>query len=380
MDAVLWCGRSDDTDYRPDRAILMAQSLTSASRARVESRRPILLLEEAVHLLRRAPAAVWTWHIAGSFPLALGTLFFWNAITNPRTSSAAAAAGSLGMSLMLVWMNYCRALFARRLKVLMSGAPDLPWTGARVGRLLASQSLLAASKLIVLPIAILVIFPLAHVAAVYRYTAAFEGPRAFARARKLAGLESSQGWVLLLLLQFLVVVVAINVALALAILPHLLRILTGYDSAFTRSGVYYILNPLFAMLVAAVTWMIFDPFVQAVYTLRSFYLESLETGEDLRVALRRIRAALTLAAAVCILMLTAAAPGLHAAISRERLEESIQQAVQAPEYDWRLPPKPAAAGKTWLVETVDRMLAQVRSVSESISNAIARAIRWLVRQ
>src|SRR6266536_513347 len=160
--------------------------------------------------------------------------------------------------------------------------------------------------------------------------------------------------------------------------------LTGYESSFTRSGVYYILNPLFAMLVLVVTWMAFDPFVQAVYTLRCFHLESLATGEDLRAGLRRIRGAGARAGVACVLVLLAAllaaGPCAHAAIPRERLEESIQQAVKSPEYDWRLPPKPAQDSKPWLVEIVDRMIAHLRWFSDSIGRVIDRAIRWLLKQ
>src|SRR5207253_2026629 len=108
--------------------------------------------------------------------------------------------------------------------------------------------------------------------------------------------------------------------------------------------------------------------------------ESLETGEDLRVGLRRIRGAGALAGVVCALVLLAAGPWAHAAIPRERLEESIQQAVQSPAYDWRLPPAPAPAGKPWLVEIVDRMFVQLQWFSDSIGRAIDRAIRWLLKQ
>jgi hypothetical protein len=342
------------------------------------SGRPVILLEHAVHLLRRAPAAAWIWHFAGSAPFGLAVLFFWNAVTNPRTSGATAAAASLGMALLLVWMNCCRAQFAIRLRALASGGSLDVRQAARLGMVIPNQSFLAATKLIVLPLSILVLFPLAGVVAYYRYAAALNTTDGSARARKLARLDQAQSWILLLLLQFLGLVVAVNVTLALALLPYGVRMLTGYESSFTRSGIFYFLNPLFVMVVAVVTWMVFDPLVQAVYTLRCFHLESLETGADLRAVLRRIRAA-TLAGVGCVLLLLAI-PTLNAAISRERLEQSIQQAAQSPEYDWRLPPKQVQPGKSWLVETVDRMLAQFRSLGESIGDVIDRFIRWLMQQ
>jgi uncharacterized protein DUF4129 len=371
---LLYCRRNPDSRDRKDGTSFVAEALNGVAAG--TSRKPLLLLEEAVHLLRRAPAGIWASHLAGSAPFALGLLFFWNAVTNPRMSSGDMAAASLGMALLLVWMSCCRAVFAMRLRNLVSGSQNPAWTLAQLGSLISRQCILASTKLIALPFGVLILFPLANLVAFYRYAAVVE----HGKARKLAGIGQGQSWTILLLLQFLGLVVLINVGIALAVLPHLVRKLTGYESSFTRSGVFYILNPLFGLVVMAVTWIIFDPFVQAVYTLRSFHLESLETGEDLRVALRRIRAALTHAAAAWILLLPAAIPSASAAIPREQLEQSIQEAMRAPEYDWRLPPKPAESGKSWLVEMVDRVIAQFRSFGASISEAIDRAIRWLMKQ
>jgi hypothetical protein len=62
---------------------------------------------------------------------------------------------------------------------------------------------------------------------------------------------------------------------------------------FSRSGWFFILNPLLWLLSLAVSWIAFDPFVQAVYTVRCFHSESVTTGEDLRAGMRRIRIPLT---------------------------------------------------------------------------------------
>src|SRR5688572_7747280 len=124
-------------------------------------------LEEAVHLLRRTSTSVWICHCVGSAPFALALLFFWNSVTNPRTSSAEVAASSLALAVLLVWMSCWRAAFSIRLRSLLSGTPDSPWTPARVGRLVADQSLLGATKLIAIPLSVLIVFPLAAATAFY---------------------------------------------------------------------------------------------------------------------------------------------------------------------------------------------------------------------
>ncbi len=61
-----------------------------------------------------------------------------------------------------------------------------------------------------------------------------------------------------------------------------MQILTGYESTFSRSGVYFLANPMFMMLVLCSTWILFDPFAQTVYCLRCYQAEARETREDVR--------------------------------------------------------------------------------------------------
>ena len=339
------------------------------------TRGPIETIEEGLHLLRRVPAGVWVWQWSGSAPFALGAIFFWELATNPRTSAATLAAAALGMAILLTWMSCCRALFAGRLRELLSDIPE-SGQGGRLGSLLPAQSLLGASKLLVMPFSTLIVFPLAAVTAFYRYATAL-GSENFARARKLAGIEPGQSWMLLLLLQFCWLVLAINIAIGLAALPHLVRILTGVESSFTRSGLFYIFNPLFGILVLMVTWLAFDPLIQAVYTVRCFHLQSLETGEDLRAGLRRIRDAARVAAG-CLVLLVAGGAYAHAAIPPDRLEEAIRKTEKSPEYDWRLPAAQAPRGESWVAQAVEGIWERVRSGFQAINRAISRGLRWLV--
>ncbi|SPF49108.1 conserved membrane hypothetical protein [Candidatus Sulfopaludibacter sp. SbA4] len=340
------------------------------------------LLEDAVHLLRQAPLSTTVLHSIGSVPFALAALRYWNDITNPRTSDFTCALEAFAMAVLLIWMNCWRAVFAGRLRRQLAGSPDTPWTLRRLWRLVAGQAFLGATKLVMMPLAMLVMFPLAPTVAFYRNTAVLADrddldlSQVMARSRRLAGLEARQSWALLLILTFLWLIVAVNLAIALGILPQLVRMLTGYESAFSRSGAFFVENPLFVMLVFAVSWIAFDPFVQAVYCVRCFHGESMETGEDLRAGLRALRAAVP-AAALALLLLTAAMPA-RATVSPAELEKSVHQTMQAHEYDWRIPPTPPAATRTpWLVRMADHMIAGLKAVTHAAANALGRLLRWL---
>lgn len=357
----------------------------------------IAALEDAVRLLREAPLATLVCHWVGSVPFALVVLWFWNDLTNPRTLDSTGALESLALALMLVWMNCWRAVFAGRLGRQLVAPGLLPPASVPLQppavrppglrsqtfwRLVACQSFFGAIKLVMMPLAWLTMFPLASTVAFYRNLAVLSGredldlPQIVAKARKLAGIHAKQSWALLPLLVFLHLLITVNIAIVLGLLPQLIRMFTGYESAFSRSGSFFAFNPLFFLLVIAVSWIAFDPFVQAVYCVRCFRGESLETGEDLRAGLRRIRGGAQAVAAA--LLFLAIAPHSWAAVRPGELEKSVHQTMQSHEYDWRLPPAAGSQSKTsWLVRLADHMVAGLKAVSDALGNALHKLFRWL---
>jgi hypothetical protein len=356
------------------------------ARSATSSHAAIPLLEEAVHLLRRAPLATLVCHLLGTAPFALALLLFWNDVNNLHTADATVARESTVLALLLVWMNSWRAVFAGRLRRQVSATADTPWTWRRIWNLVAGQAFLGATKLIVLPLAAVTIFGFAWTVAFYRSsTALADRPdldplQLLSRARHLAGLDRRQSWAVLPIVGFLGLALTVNLAIALALIPQLVRMLTGYESEFSRSGPYFVFTPLFLWSTVVISWMVFDPFTQAVYCLRCFHGESLTTGEDIRAGLRLLTAgAAVLLALLLPLHSFAAVPPPPAAVSPQRLEQSVRQAMQSPAYDWRLPVPAAAAPQNvpWLVRVTDRFIDGVQSVVRAIGKAIDRFFDWL---
>jgi len=189
--------------------------------------------------------------------------------------------------------------------------------------------------------------------------------------------DFGQTWKLLPLLLLLLVAVFVNLVMTVAALPQLVRIFTGYESTFSRSGIYFVENPLFFVFVLVLSWLAFDPFVQAVYCVRCFHAESRETGEDIRAGLRLVRSALSTAA-----LLLATVSILHAAdaVSPGDLEQSVRQTVQAPEYAWHNPPPAAqASGKVpWIVSITERMISALKSGLKVIGKVIMWILDWIL--
>ncbi|MGA2590598.1 MAG: DUF4129 domain-containing protein [Bryobacteraceae bacterium] len=360
----------------------MASALARAS--------AIDLLEQAVHTLRAAPLATLVYHWIGSVPFALGLLVFSNDMTGPRESDAACAMESLALAGLLLWMNCWRAVFAGRVERQLGRRPALPWSRRRIWRLVSSQAVCGGTKLLALPLAVSITLPLAWIVDFYRYAAVLAGhedldlARLIARARKLAGVEQRQSWVVLLILAILYAVLSLNLAIMMALLPQLVRILTGYESVFSRSGIYFVSNSLFWLAVLALAWIAFDPFIQAVYCVRCFQLESRETGEDLRAALRLSGAGLQpsnssrnlLVVAVMLLLLCAPCA---AQVTPENLDRSIKETLRSPEYGWQTAPSGTgrAANVPRLVAVTDRIVDHAKQALRSVGKAIDRLVDWL---
>jgi hypothetical protein len=202
-----------------------------------------------------------------------------------------------------------------------------------------------------------------------------------AKARKLAGPDQRQGWGILLLLAILYLVLVVNLAILLALLPQLIRMLTGYESVFSRGGTYFVRNSLFWLATLAVAWIAFDPFIQAVYCIRYFKLESRETGEDLRAALRVTMRRIPLLVDSGATLAWGFASGPPAQLAPADLDRAIQQTLQSSDYAWRLAPVPQhAAGVPWLVAATDRLVDHAKAGLHSVGDAIDRFVEWLVEK
>ena len=159
-------------------------------------------------------------------------------------------------------MHCWRAVFAGRLRRQLSGAPPVPWTQRRTLRFVLAQAFAAGSKLAILPLALLSVAPFARAGLGVPLRRRAGRPRGSGRSgarrglRRLARIRTGLGWTMMAPLLLFRAVALVNVALTLAILPQLVRLLTGYESSFSRSGVLFIANPLFVLLAFTATWLV----------------------------------------------------------------------------------------------------------------------------
>jgi len=253
---------------------------------------PLELIEEAVHLLRLAPWAVLGGYYLGSLPFVLGLLYFWTDMSRGSAAYKHCAPASFAVALLFLWMKTWQAIFARQLKEQIAGRSASVVALSGFVRTAINQTILQPSGLFLLPLSLLLLLPFGWLFAFYQSVNAFaaeDGAAAkhvFQRAARQAQLWPRQNHAMLGVLFFFGLVVFLDVAIGLATVPSLVKMLFGIENAFTRSP-WGLLNSTFMATVGALTYLSLDPLVKAVYLLRCFYGESQHTGEDLRTELKQ---------------------------------------------------------------------------------------------
>jgi len=348
---------------------------------------PVEMLEEAVHLLRSASAGAIAAYLTGSVPFLVGFLFFWTEMSRSRNAEADAFVEALGMALLFLWMNGWKAVFAGRLRQQLEGAAAPPWTWRRAWGVCVVQSAVQPLKLVLLPMAVVAILPAASACAFFRnVTALADGGQrpgeVLKLARRQASLWQRDNWIALAILFAFSLVVFLNVALTLLLLPQLVRILTGYESEFARSGMHFALNGTFFAVSAGITWLCVDPFVQAFYVLRCFLGQAIATGADLKVELRGLRrtaAAVLMVVAIMGLAQSPARAEGRPTVSPTALDRSIDEVLAQREYRWRLPRavpegRPFASG---IVRFTEQAVEYLRRGVRFVEKWAGRLMRWL---
>jgi len=320
------------------------------------------LIEEAAHQLRTAPVATLAVYYLGVIPFVLGLLYFWADMSRSPFAGQHLVDFALSLAVLFFWMKFWQAIFARRLRAHVAAEPVPRWTLRRWGRVLLTQTIVQPSGLFVVPLSLIPMLPAAWVYAFYQnVTALDDGNPAgtlplLKRSWKQAVLWPRQNHLVLAIMTGFGFYVFLNWAITGLVLPHLIKMLFGIESVFTRST-FSLLNTTFFAGMLGLTYLCVDPILKTVYVLRCFYGESLESGEDLRTALHSATAAAQSLATFMVLGLgllcaspapaaDAPAPAIPPAavaapspspVSPADLDQAINRTIHENKYTWRMP-------------------------------------------
>jgi len=353
-----------------------------------EGRPAIDLLEEAVRLLRRAPATALIAYYIGAVPCALGALYFVadmsrSAYATDRLFESAAAVAGL-----YVWMKCWQTVFTSRLTAeLLLKEPPL-WTPGRITRMALAQMAVQPTGLLLRPVAVILLLPTIFTEIFYQnITVLGDGDlrglgdllgHAYAQCRTWP----KQAHVAAMILGIFRFFVWMNICIVIAMAPLALKIFFGVETRFS-------LNPLgmisatFFMASFAGVYLCLDPIRKAFVVLRCFHGSSLRTGGDIEVQLKRVRLSRPASAAVGTLLLllfawslpmpATAAMKEEPKVNAQDLNRSLDDVLERREYAWRAPRE-----RTALSKKEESWLSQIEKDLESwMQRMIWKLARWM---
>jgi len=352
----------------------------------------IRMIEEAVHILRAAPGALLSVYYIGSIPFILGLLYFWADMSRSATAYEHSAVAALGLSFLFVWMKFWQTVFMFQIRAQFLNETLPPWSLLRIASIAATQSIIQATRFLVVPIASLMVIPFGFCYAFYQNVSAHDDAqgqtvRSTCKwAWQQARLWPRQNHLLICIYWIFGFVIFINVAITAMVIPQMVKTLFGVDSAFTLSGLYMFLNTTFWIVVLGMTYLLLDPLIKATYVLRCYYGAALQSGEDLRSELSRNMTrrnkliAGFLFISVCFTPFTTIAEQ-RAPISPVDLDRSIEETMNRREFAWRMPREiiqadeqkdkgPIEAAVDWLIEMLGKGI-------KKIGSWITKFIEWL---
>lgn len=316
----------------------------------------IELVEEATHILRVKPAKSLLIYYTGTLPFILGLLYFWGDMSRNALASTHLIPGSLLLSVLFIWMKCWHGVFGYHIRSIAGRYEPGAWSLRRIWRLIAAQTIIQPTGILVLPLALLMALPFGWVFAFYQNTSTqgFSKPlriktmmnRSFQEAKRWPG----QNHILLCIFTLFGFFIFLNVMMAILILPSLLKKLFGVDTLFTLSGPQGIFNTTFLAVACGITYLCMDPLIKAAYALRCFYGAAMVTGEDLKADLKQLRInkkvfAMFIMLAFCLPAaqnLTAAPEPIKqnspsSGITPENLDASIREVLDRRQFSWRMP-------------------------------------------
>ena len=250
------------------------------------------LVEEAVHLFRTAHTRTLATYYVGTIPFLLGFLYFLVDMSRSPFAEQHVVEASLAISALFFWMKLGQASFAAKMRAQLALKPAPSWGLMGSLRVLLPQIVIHSTGLFILPVAFVVLLPFAWIYAFYQNVTVLADPESgevgalIKRAWKQSCLWVFENHSALSIGLLFALVVLVNWTLVAAVIPGLIKMLLGIETAFSRSPLA-MLNTTFLGIILGLTYLCVDPILKTIYVLRCFYGESLRSGEDLKADLRQ---------------------------------------------------------------------------------------------
>src|SRR5580704_5669886 len=200
-------------------------------------RTALILIEEAIQLLRAAPATVYALYCVGTIPFMLGLFSFGAEMSYSRNARDNCAGSALALALTYCWMKGLQAFCCRELVRVYTGNVQRWWKPGRMLAIWARQITFQPLGLLIQPLAWLLVFPVTYVSVFFQNLSVLGGAdwKDLRKSWEFAHLRPKQSYAVYGLLSLLALIVFIDVYAVVFSIPFLLKLLFGIESFLTRN-------------------------------------------------------------------------------------------------------------------------------------------------
>jgi hypothetical protein len=249
-------------------------------------RTALVLIEEALQLLRTSPPAVYALYCAGTVPFLVAFFSFCADMSYGRSASENCAPSAVTVALTYCWMKGLQAFCCRELIRVYTGQVNKWWKPATILAIWSRQIAFQPLGFMIKPLAWLLVFPVTYVSAFFQNLTILGGTEQddVRKSWELARLWPKQSYAVYGLLSLLALIVYFDLYAVIVSVPFVLKILLGIESFLTRSYTWTF-SPVLLIGLAAVAYFFIDLLAKAIEVIRCCDGQSLATGADL---LRRL--------------------------------------------------------------------------------------------
>jgi hypothetical protein len=363
-------------------------------------RTALILIEEAIQLLRAAPATVYALYYAGTIPFMLALFSFCAEMSYSRNARGNCAVSALAMAVTYCWMKGLQAFCCRELVRIYTGDVQRWWKPGSMVAIWARQILFQPLGLFIQPLAWILVFPVTYVSVFFHNLSVLGGAdrNDLRKSWEFARLRPKQSFAVYGLLSLLALIVFVDVYAIVFSIPFLFKLLFGIESFLTRNYTWAF-SPVFLLAIAAVAYFLLDLLAKAIEVIRCCDGESLTTGRDLLRRLQQQQSKrsvpalplrLLCAALLTLVPLSASGSSLETSgsqneprnqpLTRPLLDRQIEGVLQHPEFSWREKAGTNGASPGRKRESLfDRWMASVRSLLVSFGSWLSRMLQSLLK-
>ena len=265
------------------------------------SQHPIDLIEEAIHLLRRAPIEMYAFFLVGITPFVLCFFRFCSEMSYSKFAETDLPGFASTLAFSYLWMKAFQYLACRQLVMVYTRDFSNQRTFGRTLRSCIHQAAIHPFGLIAKPMAALTAIPgfltfvpllMLPASIIFSFfqnaSILITGERGdFAKCWHLSVTRGRTAASLLLLSLFLRIVIFLNVYTTIGILPYLLKALFGVDTFLSRDF-RWLISFSYLVGIGLISYFAVDLLIKAIQVIQVCRAEAQTTGRDLQRSLKSL--------------------------------------------------------------------------------------------